>query len=71
MKRFLKFWKYAKALVIPAVGAAVPIAAAGVLGPKAQAVAIAATTIWGVFSKRPQDNHDVPPPVEQGEQVEQ
>ncbi len=58
MKKFFgKVWKYGKAVVVPAVGAAVPLVASGTFGPKAQAVAVALVTIWGVFSRRPQDEH--------------
>ncbi len=68
MKRLLlKVWKYAKAGVIPVAAAAVPMAAAGQFGPKAQAAAVAAIALWGVFSKRPQDPHEpVTPPVPLG-----
>jgi len=55
MGKFLRIWKYAKAVVIPAVAAAVPFVAQGYLGPKAQAVAVAVIAVVGVFNKRPQD----------------
>lgn len=63
MKKFFsKIWKFGKVAVIPAVSAAVPVAAAGTFGPKAQAAAVALTTLWAVFSRRPQDEHPAEAP---------
>jgi len=58
MKKFFgKVWKFGKTVVIPGAVAAVPIAAQGTFGPKAQAVAVAVGALWGVLSRRPQDEH--------------
>ena len=61
-QKFLTFWKYAKAVAIPVATTAATFAAQGYFGPKAAAVAAAIGTLWGVFSKRPTDDHTVVAP---------
>lgn len=53
MKRLSQIWKYGKAIVVPVAAAAVPLAAGGQFGPKAQAVAAALIALYGVFLRPP------------------
>ncbi len=64
-QKFLTFWKYTKVVAIPVATTAATLAAQGYFGPKAAAVAAAVGTIWGIFSKRPQDDHTAAAPEAQ------
>ncbi len=64
-QKFLTVWKYTKAVAIPVVTTAAGLAAQGYFGPKAAAVAVALGTLWGVLSKRPQDDHTAAAPEAQ------
>lgn len=59
MKRLWRWWKSnpkTKTVIVGVVGTGVGLAAQGMFGPQAAAVAGAVGALYGLFVKRPQDS---------------
>ena len=57
--KIMKWWKRhpnLKTTIVGGIGGAVTLAANGVFGPKGALIAGAASAIYGLFVKRPQDS---------------